>query len=171
MKIRTFTVCFVSFLVLFNFSALCDAFRMVSGQLTQAGIYEAASVQKVDAPETDTGYTSNATGLKLVKTTDDIPARLGLIFGFEYVLIGLEPNKSFSLKRIISHPKITKPDGSVSEGYEMMVTKQADAFGTLKDIQGYIFNEAYEVKPGEWKFTIVYQDQKLIEKTFHVVKE
>lgn len=171
MKIKTFTVFFVSFLILINFSAICDAFRMVSGQITQAGIYEAASVEKVKAPETDTGYTSNATGLKLIKTTDDIPAKLGMTFGLEYVLIGLEPNKSFSLKKIISHPKITKPDGSVSEGYEMMVTKQADAFGTLKDIQGYIFNEPYEVKPGEWKFTLMYQDQKLIEKTFRVIKE
>ena len=170
-KIRTFTVFFAFCVALINFSAVCDAFRMVSGQLTQAGIYEAASVKKVKAPVTDTGYTSNATGLKLIKSTDNIPAKLGLTFGFEYVLIGLEPNKPFSLKRIISHPKITKPDGSVSEGYEMMITKQADAFGTLKDIQGYIFNEPYEVQPGEWKFTLMYQDQKLIEKTFHVVKE
>jgi len=171
MKIKAFIAYIVSFLVLIHFSSVCDAFQMVSGQITQAGIYEAASVEKVKSPETDTGYTSNATGLKLIKSTDDIPARLGMTFGLEYVLIGLEPNMSFSLKRIISHPKITKPDGSVSEGYEMMITKQADAFGTLKDIQGYIFNEPYEVRPGEWKFTLIYRDQKLIEKTFRVIKE
>ena len=64
-------------------------FRMVSGEVTQAGIYQAESMEEVKAPETTTGYTTNATGLKLVKSTDTIPARLGTSFGFEYVLIGL----------------------------------------------------------------------------------
>ncbi|MBC2714742.1 MAG: DUF3859 domain-containing protein [Desulfobacteraceae bacterium] len=171
MKHRTHSLYLLTLLTLICLPVICDAFRMVSGQITQAGIYEAESIEKVKAPETTTGYTTNATGLKLVKTTDTIPAKLGLSFGFEYVLIGLEPNKNFRLKKIISHPKITKPDGSVSEGYEMMITKKADAFGTIKDISGYIFNNDYEIQPGEWKFTLMYEDEKLIEKTFVVVKE
>lgn len=171
MKLRTCTLYLVTLFALTHFPADCDAFRMVSGQITQAGIYEAESIKNVKAAETTAGYTSNATGLKLVKTTDNIPAKLGITFGFEYVLIGLEPNKNFSLKKIISHPKITKPDGSVSEGYEMMITKQADAFGTLKDISGYIFSNDFEIQPGKWKFTMMYGNEKLVEKTFIVVKE
>ncbi|RJP84583.1 MAG: DUF3859 domain-containing protein [Desulfobacteraceae bacterium] len=171
MKLKTCTLCLAALFALTYFPADCGAFRMVSGTITQAGIYEAESVKKIEAKETTAGYTSTATGMKLVKTTDTIPAQLGITFGFEFVLIGLEPNKPFSLKKIISHPKITKPDGSVSEGYEMMITEKADAFGTFKDISGYIFNNAFEIQPGEWKFTMMYGNEKLIEKTFMVVKE
>ncbi len=171
MKLRTYSLYFAAMFALIHLPAVCDAFQMVSGQITKAGIYEAESVEKVNAAETTAGYTLNATGLKLIKPTDTIPAKLGLSFGFEYVLIGLEPNKAFSLKKIISHPKITKPDGTVSNGYDMMIKKKADAFGTLKDISGYRFDNDYEMQPGEWKFTLMYEDQKVIEKTFTVVKE
>jgi hypothetical protein len=171
MKIRPFALHLAVLVALIHFPSIGHAFQMVSGEITQAGIYEAESVEQVNAPETTTGTTTTAKGLKLVKTTDIIPAKLGISFGFEYVLIGLEPNKDFQLKKIISHPKIKKPDGSVSEGYEMMVTEKADAFGTIKDISGYIFNHEYEIQPGEWKFTLMYDTAKVIEKTFTVVKE
>ena len=171
MKQKTCTLFIVALFALIYFPSVSGAFQMVSGQITQAGIYEAESIEQMKAPETTTGYTSTAKNMKLVKTTDTIPAKLGISFGFEYVLIGLEPNKNFNLKKIISHPKITKPDGSISEGYEMMITEQADAFGTLKDISGYIFSNDYEIQPGEWKFTLMYGNEKLIEKIFTVVKE
>jgi len=171
MRSKQHPVYLITLFTLIFLSATCDAVQMVSSQITQAGIYEAESVEKVEATETTTGYTTNASGLKLVKSTDTIPAKLGISFGFEYVLIGLKPNKKFRLKKIISHPKITKPDGTVSEGYEMMITKQADAFGTMKDISGYIFNNEYEIQPGEWKFTLMLKDEKLIEKSFIIVKE
>ena len=53
----------------------------------------------------------------------------------------------------------------------MMITKKADAFGTIKDITGYILNHEYEVRPGKWKFTLMYGDEKLIEKVFTLVKQ
>jgi len=171
MKPKKYLLSSLTLFTLICLPVICSAVQIISSQITQAGIYEAESVEKVEAADTTTGYTTNASGLKLVKSTDRIPAKLGISFGFEYVLIGLEPNKSFRLKKIISHPKITKPDGTVSEGYEMMLTKTADAFGTMKDISGYIFNNEYEIQPGEWKFTLMLGDEKLVEKAFIVFKE
>ncbi len=52
-----------------------------------------------------------------------------------------------------------------------MITKKADAFGTIKDITRYIFENDYEIQPGKWNFTIMHEGEKLIEKTFVVVKK
>jgi hypothetical protein len=46
-----------------------------------------------------------------------------------------------------------------------------DAFATLKDISECIFNNEYEIQPGEWKFTLMPEDERLVEKVFIVVKE
>jgi len=105
-----------------------------------------------------------------VEQTERIPAKKDVYFSYQYRLSHLELKKTaqngvINLTRILKHPPITLPDGSVKSGSEYMIKgnmRQGEVFA----FDGYAFNEDYELVEGEWVFQIWYKGMKLVEQKF-----
>lgn len=69
------------------------------------------------------------------------------------------------LRRVLKHPEMKLPDGSVSTGSDFMIKRKVRV-NQVNAYTGYGFDEAYEMLEGDWVFEIWYRDRKLIEQTF-----
>ena len=69
------------------------------------------------------------------------------------------------LRRVLKHPEMHLPDGTVSKGSDFM-QKRRVSVNQVIGYTGYGFDEDYELVEGDWVFEIWYQDKKLIEQTF-----
>jgi len=141
------------------------------GRVLQYGIYELVrGGSVVDSKVTTTGKAVSRATIQQVEQTERIPAKKDVYFSYQYRLSHLELKKTaqngvINLTRILKHPPITLPDGSVKSGSEYMIKgnmRQGEVFA----FDGYAFNEDYELVEGEWVFQIWYKGMKLVEQKF-----
>lgn len=69
------------------------------------------------------------------------------------------------LRRVLKHPAMTLPDGTVSTGSDYLINGRV-SIGQVIAYTGYGLNEPYEMLEGEWAFQIWYEDTMLVEQTF-----
>jgi len=69
------------------------------------------------------------------------------------------------LRRVLKHPEMTLPDGSVSTGSDYTI-KGKVSVNQVIGYTGYGLDEDYELVEGDRVFEIWYQDRKLIEQKF-----
>jgi len=123
--------------------------------------------QKIDSPN---GERIVVPGAVVATQTDKIPATLGTPFGFEYTITGLPANEPVTLKKVVTYPAITKPDGTKQTTHSVKVEHLSDDQGKLESFEGFKFTEPYELAPGEWTFEMWHDGQKLVSQKFLVVK-
>lgn len=143
------------------------ATQAISGRVTHYGLYEVLRTGKlINKPDTNTGKTHSASTIQLIETTDRIPINKGNYFGFQS-RIGPFPGKSFiKLKKIVTHPEMVLPDGSIKTGYQLDETKKVSS-GVAFTTSGYSLDEEYELVEGEWVFQFWYENSLLVEQRFH----
>jgi len=141
----------------------------LQGKVTQRGLYMLVrSDGVIDDPTTGTGKAVSNPVVQQVKSTERIPLIKGGQMYFQYRIWPLPDHPAYvELRRVLKHPEMSLPDGSVSTGSDyVMKGKVRVTANQAMAYTGYGLDEDYELVEGDWIFEIWYQDKKLIEQTF-----
>jgi tetratricopeptide (TPR) repeat protein len=133
------------------------------------GIFEVGKRgKKYEDKESTAGYAEEVGETTLLKKTTDIPLKKGIIFGIVWEAQGL-PNIPIKVAMRVKHPQTQKPDGTVSTGFDEMLPFFPKK-GRIKERGDYYaLSEDWEMLPGEWSLSIVYEGKVLCEKVFRVI--
>ena len=146
----------------------------IQGRVLMSGIFKISKeVESVKSPQTPSGLTSVPANTPiLISQTNRIPARLGIRFGFWYEITNLsvKDGELVELVKVVRHPPITKPDGTVSKSFEFTETPPVSD-GRAKGWTGYGFDQRYELAIGTWEFEMKYKGTTVCKCTFDVVKD
>lgn len=138
----------------------------LQGRVLEYGVYRSLQPgQIVSAPDTNTGLAHRRSLLKLERTTNRIPLRKNVFFGFKSRIEPFPERRYVELKKVVSHPPMRLPDGTVTDGYELIERKKVNQKVSI-GITGYAFDEDYEMVEGEWRFQYWYGDRLLVEQSF-----
>ncbi len=144
-----------------------DPDQPLKGHVGRAGLYRLVrSGGVIDDPSTSTGKSVLKPVVELVRTTDRIPLIKGVQMYLQYRIWPLPAQTGYAdLRRVLKHPPMTLPDGSVSTGSDYMIKGKVSANQAI-GYTGYGLDEDYELVEGDWIFEIWYQDKKLIDQKF-----
>ena len=136
---------------------------MTSAKVTEVGIYQA---QVITAQTNATGVKLQGLDeFKLLRSTTNVPARVGVRFGFRYEILGTPPNAPVVLTMVVMHP----PLRNAATGK----TEVKDSYQLRSRIgQTYTSNsldEESDLVPGIWTFEVWYKGEKLCAQSFRVV--
>ncbi len=136
----------------------------------RAGIYEAVREGRlVEDTTTSTGKKLSSLTMQYVKRAERIPLVKGSYMGLQYRIFGLpeqvEKQRFIEMRRVLIHPEMTLPDGSISTGSDYMIRRKVRV-GQVIAHDAYGLHEDYELVEGEWTFQYWYGDHKLLEHTF-----
>jgi hypothetical protein len=135
--------------------------------VVDAGIYAVetgAATPDPDAPGETIVAPVTAT---LVEATTAIPGRLGLEFGFRYIVVGTPAGAEVPLDFVITYPPPGLADPADAEPLrESRFTRGKKIGETL--YLGYAFENEWEIVPGEWTMEIWQGGEKRASRTFAV---
>lgn len=134
----------------------------LSGRVTAYGIFAVAE----DKPS-EAGGEGGVSSLKLLKTGERIPAKVGTSFGFCYEISGFPTDGEVLLSETAIHPAMKRPDGEVRYSFTLPRTVRVSE-GVGRSCSGYSFEQPYEVRRGRWRFTLSHQAQTLVVQEFEV---
>lgn len=139
----------------------------LQAKVSQHGLYRMVrSSGIVDDPDTTTGKVVANPVIEMVKSTERIPLIKGAQMYLQYRIWPLPDQPAYvNLRRVLKHPEMTLPDGSVTTGSDFEIKRKVSSNHVIV-YTGYGFDEDYELVEGEWIFEIWFRDQKLIEQKF-----
>jgi hypothetical protein len=141
--------------------------KPLQGKVSQRGLYKLVrSGGLVDNPSTSTGKAIANPVIQLIKSTDRIPLIKGAQMQLQFRIWSLPDQPAYvDLRRVLKHPEMSLPDGSVSTGSDYMI-KGRVSVNQIIAYTGYGLDEDYELIEGDWVFEIWHQNRKLIEQKF-----
>jgi len=148
-----------------------QVFAEIAGKVTEFGYYQA--LEEIDRKRNNaspSGYVRAGGNVKLTKQTTEIPIDQNRLFGFKFLLDGFDPDlRSASLILEVTHPEMTRPNGSKSKGYTYPVN--IDVWqGISENRSGYRFDKDYEMVEGEWVFQYLYENKMVVQQKFNLFK-
>jgi hypothetical protein len=146
---------------------LDDLDKPLKGHVGRAGLYRLVrSGGVINDPNTGTGKAVAKPVVELVRKTGRIPLIKGVQMYLQYRIWPLPAQPAHAdLRRVLQHPEMKLPDGSVSTGSDYMIKGKVSS-GQVIAYTGYGLDEDYELVEGDWIFQIWYQDKKMIEHKF-----
>lgn len=141
--------------------------KPLTGKIGQRGLYRLVrSGGVINDPKTGTGKAVSKPVVQLVRSTERIPLMKGAQMYLKYRIWPLPDLPAYvDLRRVLKHPEMTLPDGSVSTGSDYMIKGKVSVNQVIA-YTGYGLDEDYELVEGDWVFEIWYQDTKIIEQKF-----
>ena len=141
-----------------------------SGRVIRAGIFKAVHEGRLlEDTSGTTGKSLKSLTLEFVMPAERIPLVKGTYLGFQYRISSLPPElentKEIALRRVLVHPQMTLPDGSITTGSNYTVTRKIK-LGQVNSYDAYGFHEDYELVDGKWIFQLWSGDRMLVEQTF-----
>ncbi|CAN5132510.1 hypothetical protein BH10PSE9_BH10PSE9_15450 [soil metagenome] len=133
------------------------------------GIYEIVTGAQTPGANTPTGTVTATTAEKLVTATTTIPGKVGVEFGFHYVVAGLPKGAEAPLDFAIAYPPPGLKDPAAAAPMPESKYSRPKKIGDTIYL-GYGFENAWEIVPGTWTFTISSGGKKLAEQSFTVTK-
>lgn len=132
--------------------------------IISAGVFERQAAPSPDGLQKSGldathGLLAGRSGVRISSETDELEARLGRGFGFQYALMGLIERDHLSAT--VLHPVMKRPDGSVTSSLSV-------PWNTGLDSITWWFERREELLPGEWTLRIDYKGRELCAKTFHI---
>jgi len=141
-----------------------------SAEILEFGYYQIESEgQRFEDQNVTSGVSQAGTTVKLVQQTDIIPMTAGQLFGFRFRLKDFVGKEDVEIREVVTHPRMTRPGKKPSTGFESKLALVLRR-GELSDYTGYSLNHDYEMVEGEWRFEFWYENKKLFEQKFKVVK-
>jgi hypothetical protein len=142
-----------------------QAVQVTGAKITEIGIYSS----QVITDET------NAAGVKLqgldefklLLSTTNVPARIGIRFGFRYEILGSPANAPIILTMIGKHPPIKN---TTTGKIETVETYPLNSW-IGKTYTSNSLNEKTDCVPGLWSFEVWHEGKKLCEQSFLVVPD
>jgi hypothetical protein len=150
----------IQFLLLaFLAAANAEAPKVDRIEITEAGIYQRGNVASgamVDSA-------------RLIQATTTIPARIGLTFGIRGKLVGQPSGAKVALKKVTRFPP---PGIRNSATGKMQSSEDESIIGTIgaEFFTDGRFDDPDEMIPGNWVIEIWYENQRLAQQQFTVVK-
>lgn len=142
--------------------------QTVSAKIVNFGIYKVVKTgNQYSHEESTAGYAEEGIQTTLVKSTTKIPLRKGIAFGFEWEAEGFPRDTPIKISYRIRHPETTKPDGTISSGFDEPFPLLLED-GKIKTGDYYQISEDWELLPGEWCLSVVYENNVLFEKVFYL---
>ena len=139
------------------------------GEVTEFGTFTLVGRQ-VDVPNPGTldGAERHARGARFTRQTDQIPAQIGVQFGFRFKLTNIPEPKTVALQTIVKHPPIKSEQGVIEHEYKVTTTLPVMK-GNVSQVTGYSLDRPEELVPGVWVFEHWYRGEKLVSQSFTVV--
>lgn len=159
---------FLSIIVVFSLSSgvLATDLAVRAAEIVGFGIFDASTTV------TQHGFTpsqmgkDDVRGISFLEYTTDIPAELGVNFGFQYIINSSPRGKPIRVTTVIK-----LPEGGLQRPGGRLYTESRDTHDVIigkKALHGYGFDEEWEMVPGEWVFELWYKEARLIKKTFNI---
>ena len=147
--------------------AQCDIV-VRAAEITAFGVFEEYG-KKFERGYTSTGPgTDSLNYVRFVDFKNEIPGRVGISFGIQYVIHSMPKGELIEVTGIIVYPGegMISPEGEVyNRSEETMSVKLGE-----KNFYGFGFDRPWEIVPGEWEFQIRYNDAVLAHKTLTVLE-
>jgi len=157
-------------LLLFAPSSLHAQPPSVEGiDITNRGIYEIEVKKKIDDENLVGSYRDIVTNIRRIKTTTNIPARLCISFGLEYIIVGAPSGVEIPIKMVTRFPKqgLYNPDTKLTVHWNETVVNRTIGKAHFRS---YTLDKEWEVVPGVWTFELWYQGRRLVEQMFNLVE-
>jgi hypothetical protein len=141
--------------------------KPLRSRVSQRGLYRLVrSGGIVNDSNTGTGKAVSKPVVEMVKSTERIPLIKGAQMYLQYRIWYFPDTPAYvDLRRILKHPPMNLPDGSVSTGSDYMIKGRVSVNQVIA-FTGYGLDEDYELVEGDWVFEIWHKDRKLIEQKF-----
>lgn len=99
------------------------------------------------------------------KAVDRVPARVGVEFGFMYILHGVPDGTQVKVRQVARYPQ---PGRRNPQSRVMQKTEEADAECTAGEpcATSYTIEAGDEIIPGEWRLEVQYRGRKIGERRF-----
>src|SRR5262245_26561804 len=135
-------------------------------EILEAGIYSVDRIKSIDDPNLVTGK-RNISDLRLIQQTTEVPARVGVTFGFRYRIGGENTGSMVPLKIVTRFPQEglrnpARAETQYRDDYMSSVVVGQDV------TTAYTFEAPWEAVPGVWVFEIWQASRKLGEQAFNV---
>ena len=132
--------------------------------IVEYGLYTADTVR---IEHMSNGFDTNVVrNICHVATTADVPARLGVQFGFRFRVEGMPSGAAVQLRRVTRFPTPRKPPDApapVSTSEEMFTVQS----GSISYV-GFGFDHTWEVAAGPWALELWQADRLLAQKKFDI---
>ena len=148
-------------------AAGCSHNSGYNAKILDFGIYTSGIVESVtNAPHTATGRATQHRASSLKEETTRIPAQLGTVFGFTYVLSGKPDEKPLPLRYVWTTPGITPP------GMNTIFQEEFDWGCKPGSKGGHLirFEEDWELVPGVWTLKVLHGNNVLAQQSFTVYR-
>ena len=142
-----------------------EEIHVIGAKVTEAGIY--ASQVLTDETNSAGVKLQGLDEFKLLLNTTNIPARIGIRFGFRYEIIGTPANAPIILTMVAKYPPIkysTTGKTETTDKYQLRSwIGKTYTSGSL--------DEKSDCVPGQWTFEVWHEGKKLCEQAFLVVPD
>jgi hypothetical protein len=111
-------------------------------------------------------------GFILLEQTDQIPCRVGEIWGVRIRYADVPTNQPYTIRQETHHPPIKQPDGSVrtKDVYETKVPRGAIPAGDPFYGWRLLAGSEHQLVAGEWSFVVFIDGAEVARKSFHLRK-
>lgn len=113
---------------------------------------------------------NTSSNVQHVQTTRDVPAQIGVRFGFRFRVVGSPSGAEIRLKKITIFP----PGGLLNSPSAQPISRSESTItATVGDevrYTAYKFDEPWELAAGRWTIELWQDDQKLLSEDFTVFK-
>ena len=135
--------------------------------VVDSGIYVVETGEATPDADTPTGEITSQISVENIEQTQTIPGRLGLEFGFQYIVVGSPALGDADLQFVHIYPDEglkapDRPEPLLQSAYQR--TKKIGETVYL----GYGFENEWEIVPGMWIFQIWHDGKKLAEQSFTI---
>lgn len=142
--------------------------RLRRCDVVEYGLYDLKTDKQMNAPGVAAGSVAVTTGT-LIRTTTEIPARLGTGFGYKIKLVGDPVGATVTVRdiNIVPEPGLRNPStGNVLYREESVYQRKiGDTWRS-----DYQLNHEWTLLPGKWIFQIWVGDRKMCEQVFTLVQ-
>lgn len=144
----------------------CATTKVEKFEIVDFGIYS----NEIDIKHADNKI-YNIEEPKLTEETDRIPALVGTHFGFRFNAVGTPEGRKVSFIQQLEYPEIIDPKTGIKH-QKNSFKRRIELSTELEDVRffGYIFENEWELAPGNWIFSILYENEIVIEKKFVIYK-
>lgn len=138
-------------------------------ELKNYGSLVAFNEDKTPSNESISGYFLHSDRVEFIEQSDVLHGAVGLSFGIEYFISGLDPGAKKQDTRfasIIKHPLMTNPATGKSA---TQVKEEKYNYLNQTNYDSFTFEYDWEVVLGIWTFQITQDNNILLEKTFEII--
>ena len=120
-----------------------------------------------DAPEAVGGIVIRPTNMRFLRETPAVTAQKDTSFGIRFFVVGEPRGADVTFRSVwkIPSPGITDPNSG--KNYRESATEFTTQIGTAY-LDGYGFNEPWEIVKGTWTQQIWFGDRKLLERRYTI---